>query len=230
MKDNLAIKKKVFDVNLHLSNSSLVIQNFGNASQRFKNSFIIKPSGINLKIHNHTDMVSMDMEGNLLEGDLKPSSDEPTHRVIYNSSNYVEGIVHTHSKYATAYAQAAIEIENYGTTHSDFSQNNILVTDPLTELEVDKDYELNTGHKIIEKLRLNKIDFSETPGILSIRHGVFAWGADIDEAYRNAEIIEYIAELAFLTNRLTNNPKTIEEYIASKHFQRKHGPNKYYGQ
>ena len=125
MKDNLAIKKKVFDVNLHLSNSSLVIQNFGNASQRFKNSFIIKPSGINLKIHNHTDMVSMDMEGNLLEGDLKPSSDEPTHRVIYNSSNYVGGIVHTHSKYATAYAQAAIEIENYGTTHSDFSQNNI---------------------------------------------------------------------------------------------------------
>ena len=105
-----------------------------------------------------------------------------------------------------------------------------MVTDPLTESEVDKDYELNTGHKIIEKLRLNKIDFSETPGILSIRHGVFAWGADIDEAYRNAEIIEYIAELAFLTNRITNNPKTIEEYIASKHFQRKHGPNKYYGQ
>lgn len=230
VKDNLAVKKKVFDVNLHLSDSSLVIQNFGNASQRSENSFIIKPSGINLKKHNHNDMVTMDMEGNLLEEALKPSSDEPTHRVIYNSSNYVGGIVHTHSKYATAYAQAATEIENYGTTHSDFTQNKILVTDPLTELEVNKDYELNTGHKIIEKLHLNKIDFSETPGILSVRHGVFAWGVDIEEAYRNAEIIEYIAELAFLTNRITSNPKTIENYIASKHFQRKHGPTKYYGQ
>ncbi len=230
VKDNLAVKKKVFDVNLHLSDSSLVIQNFGNASQRFENSFIIKPSGINLKIHNHNDMVTMDMEGNLLEEALKPSSDEPTHRVIYNSSNYVGGIVHTHSKYATAYAQAATEIENYGTTHSDFTQNKILVTDPLTELEVNKDYELNTGHKIIEKLHSNKIDFSETPGILSVRHGVFAWGVDIEEAYRNAEIIEYIAELAFLTNTITSNPKTIENYIASKHFQRKHGPTKYYGQ
>lgn len=230
VKDNLAVKKKVFDVNLHLSDSSLVIQNFGNASQRSENSFIIKPSGINLKKHNHNDMVTMDMEGNLLEEALKPSSDEPTHRVIYNSSNYVGGIVHTHSKYATAYAQAATEIENYGTTHSDFTQNKILVTDPLTELEVNKDYELNTGHKIIEKLHSNKIDFSETPGILSVRHGVFAWGVDIEEAYRNAEIIEYIAELAFLTNRITSNPKTIENYIASKHFQRKHGPTKYYGQ
>lgn len=230
MKSLLSVKKKVYDVNLHLSDSSLVIQNFGNASQRFENSFIIKPSGINLKTHNHNDMVTMDMEGNVLEKVLKPSSDEPTHRVIYNSSNYVGGIVHTHSKYATAYAQAAIEIENYGTTHSDFTQNKILVTDPLTEIEVDKDYELNTGYKIIEILDLNKIDFSETPGILSIRHGVFAWGADIDEAYRNAEIIEYIAELAFLTNLITSNPKTIEKYISSKHFQRKNGPNKYYGQ
>lgn len=231
MENNLVqIKKNVYEVNLNLSKSSLVIQNFGNASSRSKKGFVIKPSGINLSNSSFDDMVSMDLEGNKLEGILKPSSDEPTHRIIYKECSEINGIVHTHSKFATAFAQANQEIENFGTTHSDFSVYNIPVTDQLTRDQVDKDYELNTGKKIIEKLSQEQINVLEVPGILSIRHGVFAWGQSIEEAFKNAEIIEYIAEISFLTKNINPDAKLVEEYISSKHFNRKHGPDSYYGQ
>ena len=231
MENNLVqIKKNVYEVNLNLSKSSLVIQNFGNASSRSKKGFVIKPSGINLSNSSFDDMVSMDLEGNKLEGILKPSSDEPTHRIIYKEYSEINGIVHTHSKFATAFAQANQEIENFGTTHSDFSVYNIPVTDQLTRDQVEKDYELNTGKKIIEKLSQEQINVLEVPGILSIRHGVFAWGQSIEEAFKNAEIIEYIAEISFLTKNINPDSKLVEEYISSKHFNRKHGPDSYYGQ
>ena len=224
------IYKNVYEANLKLSKSNLVIQNFGNASQRNNEGFVIKPSGVNLDKNSYKDMVGLDFKGTKLYGDLQPSSDEPTHRFIYQNSDYVGGIVHTHSKYATAFAQANKEIINYGTTHSDFSEYNILVTEQLTTEEVQNDYELNTGRKIIEKLNLNNLDFQHTPGILSIRHGVFAWGRDIFEALINAELIEYIAEMAYLTESLSKEAAGIETYVSKKHFNRKHGPDKYYGQ
>lgn len=224
------INKRVFDVNHLLSKSSLVIQNFGNASSRSNDGFVIKPSGIDLSSSSSDEMVSVDLKGNILNGKLKPSSDEPTHRYIYANENMVNGIVHTHSKFATAFAQANVPIKNLGTTHSDFSKYNILVTDQLTQDETNNGYELNTGKKILEKLQENNINILETPGILSIRHGVFAWGVSIEDAFKNAEIIEYIAELNYLTNVINPDSKKIEEYIANKHFNRKNGPNSYYGQ
>ena len=228
VKDN--IKKRVYEINLHLSRSDLVIQNFGNASSRMKDGFAIKPSGINLETSNYKEMIYMDLGGNKIEGNLKPSSDEPTHRQLYLSEESVNGVVHTHSKFATAFAQANVDIQNLGTTHSDFSKYQIFVTDQLTEAEVNSDYELNTGKKIIKRLEKENIKMLEVPGVLSIRHGVFAWGNSVEEAYKNAEIIEYIAELFFLTKIINPNAEVIESYIANKHFNRKHGPDKYYGQ
>lgn len=231
MKEELyQIKERVFEINSKLSESSLVIQNFGNASSRFSEGFVIKPSGVDLSNSNLSEMVALDFDGNKLDGLLKPSSDEPTHRIIYKTNEEVGGIVHTHSKFATAFAQAKLKIDNFGTTHSDFSKYSILVTDQLNKDQVKKDYELNTGIKILEKLQEEGLEILEVPGILSVRHGVFAWGNSIEEAYNNAEIIEYVAEMCFITRSLNPDAKTIEEYIAEKHFNRKHGPNKYYGQ
>lgn len=223
-------KKNVYDINSQLQDSSLVIQNFGNASSRLNYSFVIKPSGVILKECKPNDMVQMDLDGNVLDGKLNPSSDEPTHRILYKQYKEINGIVHTHSKYATAFAQANQEIENLGTTHSDFSIHNIFVTDQLKPTQVANDYELNTGLKIIETLEKNNISPLSIPGILSIRHGVFSWGSSIEEAFKNAEIIEYIAELCFITKNINPNAINIERYISTKHFDRKHGQNKYYGQ
>ena len=230
MSDSLNnVKKNVYKVNSELQNSHLVIQNFGNASSRFLNGFVIKPSGIILRESNHKEMVQMDLEGNKLDGDLNPSSDEPTHRILYTDKD-INGVVHTHSKYATAFAQANLEVPNLGTTHSDFSKYSIFVTEQLDKDEVVNDYELNTGKKIIETIKSKGISMLETPGILSIRHGVFSWGKTIEDALKNAEIIEYLAELCFITRNLNPSSETIEDFISSKHFNRKHGPNKYYGQ
>lgn len=228
MEDN--IKKRVYEINLKLSSSNLVIQNFGNASARIKDGFVIKPSGINLETINYKEMICMDLGGNKIEGNLKPSTDEPTHRQLYLSEGSINGVVHTHSKFATAFAQANVDIQNLGTTHSDFSKYQIFVTDQLTKAEVNSSYELNTGKKIIKRLERENIKMLEVPGILSIRHGVFAWGNSIEDAYKNAEIIEYIAELYFLTKIINPNSEALESYIANKHFNRKHGPDKYYGQ
>lgn len=230
MMDVNKIKKNVYEINYKLSKSSLVIQNFGNASARFNNSFIIKPSGIDLEEHNFSDMVQMDFSGNLIDGNLNPSSDEPTHRVLYSEDKNIGGIVHTHSKYASAFAQANLEIKNFGTTHSDFSIASIFVTDQLSEEQVQNDYEKNTGIKIIEKIKSKNLSLLDVPGMLSIRHGVFSWGKDIYQAYKNAEIIEYIAELCFITQQINPSAKEVESYISNKHFLRKHGPEKYYGQ
>ena len=231
MSDSLNnVKQNVYQINSDLQNSHLVIQNFGNASSRFLDGFVIKPSGIILSESNYTEMVQMDLNGNKIDGELSPSSDEPTHRILYSEESEINGIVHTHSKYATSFAQANIEIPNLGTTHSDFSKYSIFVTEQLEESEVVDDYEINTGKKIIETLKNKGISILETPGILSIRHGVFSWGKSIEEALKNAEIIEYLAELCFITKNLNPSSEIIEDFISSKHFNRKHGPNKYYGQ
>jgi L-ribulose-5-phosphate 4-epimerase len=223
-------KKQVYDINLKLSKSSLVIQNFGNASSRFDDGFIIKPSGIDLDKHSPSDMVRVDSTGKAIDGKLKPSSDEPTHRVLYSENKNIGGVIHTHSKFASAFAQANTPIENLGTTHSDFSISKIYVTEQLIKSQVEKQYELNTGKKIIEKFDKEKVNLIDSPGILSIRHGVFAWGKSIEEAYKNAEIIEYLAEMAFYTIQINKEAIKVEPYISQKHYFRKHGPNKYYGQ
>lgn len=224
-------KKVVFDVNLQLSQSRLVIQSFGNGSQRVSDiEYVIKPSGINLSEAKYTDMSFVNIEDSSKNTGLKPSSDEPTHRVIYQNSDYVGGIVHTHSQYATAFAQAFQNIDNYGTTHSDYSKQSIICTRPLTKSEIESNYEENTGFVIDESLKNLGLDYSDLPGILVASHGVFSWGKSLFDAYKNAEIIEYLAKMNFLTKTLNKSQDTVPDYLSEKHFSRKHGPNSYYGQ
>ena len=196
-----------------------------------KSEFVIKkPSGVNLDEVNHHDMSYVYIDDASKNTGLKPSSDEPTHREIYNNSDFVGGVVHTHSQYATAYAQAMLEIENYGTTHSDYAKNPIICTRPLTKDEVENDYERNTGLVIDESLKEHKLDYVDLPGILVASHGVFSWGKDLMEAFKNAEIIEYLAMMNILTKSLNENQKNVPDYLSTKHFSRKHGPDSYYGQ
>lgn len=225
------IKKTVYDINHKLSKSNLVIQSFGNGSQRVsKSEFIIKPSGVNLEEVNEDVMSHIFINDMSKNTGLRPSSDEPTHREIYNNSDFVGGIVHTHSQYATAYAQAMKGIENYGTTHSDYAKHPIICTRPLTKNEVENDYEKNTGLVIDESLKEHKLDYSDLPGILVASHGVFSWGKDLMDAFKNAEIIEYLAKMNLLTKSLNKDQKKVPDYLSIKHFDRKHGPDAYYGQ
>jgi L-ribulose-5-phosphate 4-epimerase len=224
-------KKIVYEINYKLSKSNLVIQSFGNGSQRVSESeFIIKPSGVNLDTVDENDMSHIYINNHSRNSGLKPSSDEPTHREIYINSDFIGGIVHTHSQYATAYAQALMEIENLGTTQSDYVQNSILCSRPLTRSEVENDYEKNTGTVIHETLKKQNLDYSDVPGILVAHHGVFSWGENLIEAFKNAEIIEYLAKMNLLTKSLNPEQLSIPDYLSNKHFNRKHGPHSYYGQ
>ena len=225
-------KKDCLKSNKDILVKNLAIQTFGNASQRInENLFVIKPSGINLKKIKSKDLVIIDINsGKKIKSKLKPSSDTETHRILYKQFPNLRGIAHAHPTFLTSWAQTGKSIPNLGTTHSDFSKYSIFVTEQLEESEVVDDYELNTGKKIIETLKNRGISILETPGILSIRHGVFSWGRSIEEALKNAEIIEYLAELCFITKNLNPSSEIIEDFISSKHFNRKHGPNKYYGQ
>jgi L-ribulose-5-phosphate 4-epimerase len=224
-------KKIVYEINYKLSKSNLVIQNFGNGSQRVSESeFIIKPSGVDLDTVDENDMSHIYINNQSKNSGLKPSSDEPTHREIYKNSEFVGGIVHTHSQYATAYAQAVIEIENLGTTHSDFAKSSILCARPLTKSEIENNYEKNTGIVIHETLKKHNLDYLDLPGMLVAHHGVFSWGKNLIQAFKNAEIIEYLAKMNLLTKSLNPKKSSVPDYLSSKHFNRKHGPDSYYGQ
>ena len=224
-------KKIVYEINYKLSKSDLVIQNFGNGSQRVsKSEYVIKPSGVNLDEVTEHDMSHIFIDDSSKNTGLKPSSDEPTHREIYKNSQFVGGIVHPHSQYATAYAQSMLDIKNYGTTHSDYAKNSIICTRPLTKEEIDENYEKNTGIVIDESLKKHNLDYVDLPGILVASHGVFSWGQNLEEAFKNAEIIEYLAKMNFLTKSLNPMQTDVPDYLSTKHFNRKNGPDSYYGQ
>lgn len=224
------LKEKVYKANLDLVKHGLVIFTWGNVSgiDREKGLVVIKPSGVSYDDMKADDMVVVDLQtGSVVEGSLKPSSDTPTHLALYRAFPEIGGVVHTHSTYATAWAQAGMDIPNIGTTHADYFHQAILCTRDMTEAEVKGDYELETGNVIIERFKeLNPI---HTPGVLVKNHGPFSWGKTPDEAVHNAVVMEQVAKMAniaYLVNpSLTMNPLLIE-----KHFSRKHGPNAYYGQ
>lgn len=224
-----ALKEKVFQANLDLVKHGLVIFTWGNVSaiDRESNLVVIKPSGVGYDIMKASDMVVVDLEGNVIEGNLNPSSDTPTHLVLYKAFPEIGGVVHTHSTYATAWAQAGIDIPNIGTTHADYFYKSIPCTDDMTKEEVEGNYELETGNVIVKRFEgMNPI---HTPGVLVKNHGPFAWGKDAHEAVHNAVVMEQVAKMASIAYsvnpQLTMNPLLIE-----KHFSRKHGPNAYYGQ
>ncbi|MCD7977173.1 MAG: L-ribulose-5-phosphate 4-epimerase [Tannerellaceae bacterium] len=223
------LKEQVFRANLALVEHGLVIFTWGNVSaiDREKGIVVIKPSGVSYEKIKPEDMVTLDLAGNILDGTLQPSSDTPTHLVLYHAFPEIGGIVHTHSTYATAWAQAGLAIPNIGTTHADYFSQAIPCTRPMTRKEIEGEYEKETGHVIVEGFAgLNPVHI---PGVLVGNHGPFSWGKDADEAVHNAVVLEQVAKMAFLSYRI--NPElTMNDHLITKHFNRKHGPDAYYGQ
>lgn len=227
---NAKLKSCIY-LNIELHSSPLVIDTFGNLSERIDaNYFCIKPSGVDPKELCEEDIPVINIAtGEKVSGRLKPSSDTPTHLELYKAYPEIGGIVHTHSLHATAFSQAGQQIENIGTTHADYWRDSIPVTRGLMEAEVIYDYEKNTGIVIKEALDRLKESSLTCPGILVRHHGPFTWGVDGKEALKHAEILEYISKLYALTNAITahtNMPK----FLRDKHFKRKHGSKSYYGQ
>lgn len=223
------LKEKVLQANLDLVRHHLVIFTWGNVSGRDPDTghMVIKPSGVPYDQMTAAHMVVMDMEGNQLEGDLRPSSDAPTHLYLYRHLKDICGVVHTHSEWATSWAQAGRSIPPYGTTHADYFYGEIPCTRPLTREEIEGDYEENTGKVIIETVGSH--DSEQIPGILVHGHAPFTWGKDCGEAVHHAVVLEEIAKMAFRTEVLGHkNP--IDQVLLDKHYLRKHGKDAYYGQ
>ena len=225
------IQKNCHVVNVNLAKSSLVIHSFGNISSRIDDKyFTIKPSGANLNILKHTDYPIIRISDNkIIKGKLNPSTDTPTHCLLYKKYPEIGGIAHTHSKFATAWSQAKKSIPILGTTHADYSQKNIQVTNHLKKNQIIKNYEKNIGNSIIDCLKKSKIKPLECPGILVANHAPFSFGINANQAFKNAEILEYIAEVAYLSLQINSKSK-IDINLIKKHFFRKHGPTSYYGQ
>ncbi len=225
------IQKNCHVANINLAKSSLVIHSFGNISSRIDDKyFTIKPSGANLNILKHTDYPVIRISDNkIIKGKLNPSTDTPTHCLLYKKYPEIGGIAHTHSKFATAWSQAKKSIPILGTTHADYSQKNIQVTNPLKKNQIIKNYEKNIGNSIIDCLKKSKIKPLECPGILVANHAPFSFGINANQAFKNAEILEYIAEVAYLSLQINSKSK-IDINLIKKHFFRKHGPTSYYGQ
>lgn len=224
------LKEKVFRANLDLVKQGLVIFTWGNVSgiDREKGVVVIKPSGVSYDEMKADDMVVVSLQnGKVLEGDLNPSSDTPTHLVLYRAFPNIRGVVHTHSTYATAWAQAGMDIPSIGTTHADYFYNDIPCTGDMTEDEVKGEYETETGNVIVR--RFEGINPDHTPGVLVKNHGPFSWGNSPANAVYNAKVMEECAKMAYIS--LTLNPETtMNPLLIEKHFMRKHGPNAYYGQ
>jgi L-ribulose-5-phosphate 4-epimerase len=223
------LKNTIFKANLDLVEKGLVIHTWGNVSGRDKSSglIVIKPSGLSYNSMNPDDMVVIDTEGKVVEGKFKPSTDVPTHLILYKKFESLGGIVHTHSSYATSWAQAGRSIPPFGTTHADQFYGEVPCTRLLTKNETEIDYEINTGKIIIEKL--GTTDPLIVPSVLVNGHGPFCWGTDAENAVYNAVALEEIAKMALYTVML-GKTEPISQYLLDKHFRRKHGNDAYYGQ
>jgi L-ribulose-5-phosphate 4-epimerase len=223
------LKKEVYKANCDLVRHGLVIFTWGNVSgiDRKRGLVVIKPSGVSYKKLRVEDMVVVDMEGKVMGGDMKPSSDTPTHLVLYRNFPGIRSIVHTHSEWATSWAQARRPIPAYGTTHADYFHGEIPCTRQLTEEEVMSGYETETGNVIVETFK--NLDPLSMPAVLVCQHGPFAWGTDPDHAVHNAVVLEEVAKMAF-RNEILGNRNSIDSFLLDKHYLRKHGKDAYYGQ
>jgi L-ribulose-5-phosphate 4-epimerase len=227
------LRERVFEANRAIVDAGLVVLTFGNASaiDRTAGVMAIKPSGVAYDELDPGTMVVVDLEsGEAREGETRPSSDTPTHLVLYRAFEQVGGIVHTHSPFATAWAQARRELPCLGTTHADHFHGPVPVTRELTPEEIGAGYELRTGDVIVETLAKLALDPLERPAVLVASHGPFAWGADAEEAVENAIALEVVAESSFRTEQLRPGAEQIRAELLDRHFLRKHGPGAYYGQ
>ena len=226
------LKKEVYEANMLLPRYGLVTFTWGNVSgiDRENGLFVIKPSGVEYENLTPEDMVVVDLEGNKVEGRYDPSSDTPTHTELYNRFPQIGGIVHTHSAWATSWAQAGRDIPCYGTTHADYFYGAIPCVRNLTKEEIAEAYEKNTGVVIADEFERQKIDHTAVPAVLCRNHGVFAWGKDAAEAVHNAVVTEEVAKMAARSEFLNPDIKPAPQELQDKHYYRKHGENAYYGQ
>lgn len=224
------LKEEVLEANLELQVKNLVIYTWGNASgiDRDKGLVVIKPSGVSYEELTDEMMVVLDLQGKVVEGRLKPSSDTPTHLCLYRNFPEIGGVVHTHSSWATSWAQARQGIPCYGTTHADYFYGEVPCTRPLKETEIENDYELNTGQVIVECFK--KFNYLHVPGVLVPSHGPFTWGKNAAEAVHNSVVLEEVAKTAYTARQLNASLNSIPQKLLDKHFLRKHGANAYYGQ
>jgi L-ribulose-5-phosphate 4-epimerase len=223
-----ALREEVLEANLELVRKGLVLYTFGNASgiSREHGLVVIKPSGVPYEELKPQHLVVTDLSGNIVEGDLRPSSDLPTHLVLYTSFPEIGGVAHTHSEYAVAWAQARQAIPCFGTTHADYFHGPVPLTEDLKDVEIIDDYERNTGLAIVRSVK----SASETPGVLVANHGPFAWGETPAAAAHNAVILEAIARMACFTLDIRAAAQPMGRTLHDKHYLRKHGSNAYYGQ
>jgi L-ribulose-5-phosphate 4-epimerase len=230
MKSLELLREEVLEANLELVRRGLVLYTFGNASgiSRDDGLVVIKPSGVPYEKMKPEHLVVTDLQGKVVAGDLRPSSDLPTHVALYIAFPHVGGIVHTHSEYATAWAQARREIPCFGTTHADYFHGAVPVTEPMAADEIEGEYELNTGAAIVRAFRGK--DPRRLPGVLVANHGPFVWGPDAKSAAHNAVVLESLARMALFTTTLNHQAQPISVALHDRHFLRKHGSKAYYGQ
>lgn len=226
------IKKEAYEANMELPKLGLVVFTFGNVSvvDRAKRIFAIKPSGVSYDTLKPEDMVIVDFEANVVEGDLRPSSDTKTHAVLYKEWEDIGAIVHTHSTYGTAWAQSNRAIPIYGTTHADHLTTDIPCAPPMADEMISGNYEYQTGYQIINHFEENKIDHNEVQMILVGNHAPFTWGKDGKKAVYHAAVLEYVAKMAYLSEQINPGIQRMKDSLIKKHYERKHGKSAYYGQ
>lgn len=224
------LKQYVFEQNLRLVKNNLVVLTWGNVSaiDREKNLVVIKPSGVSYDEMKAEDMVVVDLDGNVVEGDYRPSSDTATHVELYKQFPNIGGVVHTHSTFAVSWAQAGKDIPPYGTTHADAFYGPVPCARSLTKEEINDAYELNTGKVIVETFKDR--DYEAIPAVIVRNHGPFTWGKTASKAVENAITLEEVAKMAFITKSINPNVDNVDQYLLDKHYFRKHGKNAYYGQ
>nr|WP_236674748.1 L-ribulose-5-phosphate 4-epimerase [Enterococcus sp. BWR-S5] len=227
-----ALKEEVYYANLELPKQGLIKYTWGNVSgiDREKGLFVIKPSGVDYETLKPSDMVVCDLEGNVVEGEMNPSSDTPTHAVLYKKYTEIGGIVHTHSAWATIWAQAGLDVPAMGTTHADTFYGSVPCARFLTQEEIDKGYEKETGNVIIETFEQRGIDPMAVPGVLLHGHGPFTWGKNADSAVMNAVVLDEVCKMNLFARQLNHFSEELPQRILDKHYLRKHGKDAYYGQ
>lgn len=226
------LKRQVYEANMLLPKYGLVTFTWGNVSaiDRESGLVVIKPSGVEYESMKPEDMVVMDLNGNRVEGKLRPSSDTPTHLELYKAFPEIGGIVHTHSSYATSWAQAGRSIPCYGTTHADYIYGEVPCVRCLTKEEIDEAYETNTGKLIVSEFKRRKKEIMAVPAVLCKNHGPFTWGKDAKDAVHNAVVLEEVAKMAYRTESINSKVEPAPQELQDKHYYRKHGAGAYYGQ
>ena len=226
------IQQEAYEANMELPKLDLVLFTFGNvsAADRSLGVFAIKPSGVPYEELTPAKMVIVDFDGNIVEGQLRPSSDTKTHAVLYQQWDSIGGVVHTHSTYATAWAQSQLDIPIYGTTHADYNTVNIPCAAPMSDESISGNYEYETGFQIINCFKERGLRYKEVEMVLVGNHAPFTWGKNAHKAVHNSAVLEFIAKTALFTQQINPAAPVLKEALKQKHYDRKHGANKYYGQ